>query len=220
MTKKILVEAGDRFGRLKVVHEAQQSEGKHRKFSCLCDCGNVSIVLLHSLRSGETRSCGCWARESAVNRATKHGCCIAGKQTPEYNIWTSMIARCERPKNIGYQHYGGRGITVCPRWRSSFEAFLEDMGEKSFHNASIDRIDSNGNYNPKNCRWASPKEQGRNRSNNRMLTFDDKTQCVSEWEEDAGFPRGLFRSRLRLGWDIKKILTTPVKQSKRVAKEQ
>ncbi|MGY8988455.1 MAG: hypothetical protein ACKVG7_07840, partial [Flavobacteriales bacterium] len=115
-----------------------------------------------------------------------------------------------------YDGYGGRGISVCDRWRDSFENFLADMGERPSNEHSIDRKDNDGNYEPDNCRWATKKEQGRNRRSNRILTFNNKTQTLIEWSEELGISSAVIRQRIKAsGWSIEEALTTPARQYKK-----
>jgi len=130
----------------------------------------------------------------------KHGCARRGEMTPEYSTWSLMIQRCEDPSSDRYGYYGGRGISVCPKWRTSFAAFLEDVGPKPSPAHSLDRIDPNGNYEPGNVRWATKKEQARNRRTNRLLTVNGETRCLSEWSEITGIPKTTLRLRLERGW--------------------
>ena len=108
------------------------------------------------------------------------------RRTPEYTAWVNMIQRCENQNLRWYQRYGGRGISVCPEWRSSYEAFLRDMGRRPSPEHSVDRIDVDGNYEPRNCRWATSKEQQRNRSNSRTLAIDGVSKTLAEWSEVSG----------------------------------
>lgn len=127
----------------------------------------------------------------------------------EYRSWLAMRQRCSNRRTVGWAVYGGRGIRVCDRWQNSFAAFLEDMGPKPSDAHSIDRRDPDGDYTRDNCRWATRLTQARNCRNNRYVTFDRRTLCVSEWAEVTGLSANLIRARLNLGWSPRKTLTTP-----------
>jgi hypothetical protein len=116
-----------------------------------------------------------------------------------------MHKRCENPNQKTFGYYGGRGIKVCKRW-NDFQNFYEDMGNCP-DSYTLDRIDCNGNYEPNNCRWASKKEQARNRRGNHLITFNGKTQCVSAWAEEVGITRGALKQRLKRNWTLEKALT-------------
>jgi hypothetical protein len=182
---------GQVFGRLTVIGFAEKRKALSY-WRCKCDCGNERAAYAGHLKSGHTASCGCIHREVV----TTHG--MAKSLT--YKIWQSMIQRCANSKDRCYPDYGGRGITVCDRWLNSFESFIEDMGERPSKDHSIDRIDNGKGYSPDNCRWATRKEQQRNRRSNRWVNVEGCAKTVAEWGEITGQDCGTIRSRLRLGW--------------------
>lgn len=169
-----------------------------------CVCGTIKKVLASNLNHDRV-SCGCKTLESISLTTRRHGM----STSPEYKAWSTMKARCMTPQCQVYKYYGGRGIKVCDRWLESFENFLEDMGRKPEINRSLDRIDVNGNYDPGNCRWATPIEQGRNMRTNRVEEFNGKRQCVSAWEQELGFRVGQLEQRLHHGWTMKEAIETP-----------
>jgi hypothetical protein len=211
VSRKRLDLTGQQFGRLTVVaFIGVRFRGKKRDryWLCRCECGNTTEIRTEYLHAG-TRSCGCLQRESFRAIVTSHGHAVPGKTSPEYHTWAGMLDRCRNANNKKWALYGGRGITVCDRWRQ-FEDFLADMGTRPTAHHSIDRIDNDGHYEPGNCRWATQKEQMRNVSYNRVLTFGAKTQPVAAWGEELGIKSSLISGRLARGWSVERALTEPV----------
>ena len=148
-----------RFGKLVAVEKTKI--GRQVAYRCKCDCGQETTVRSQSLRRGETTSCGCVRAEKMRSEKTTHGL----YRTGTYNSWRSMLARCKDSSHKQFKDYGGRGITVCQAWQDSFEAFLAAMGERP-SGTTLDRIETDGNYEPGNCRWATRTEQNRNKRHN------------------------------------------------------
>ncbi len=179
--------------------------GKRSICECVCSCGTRVDVMANSLRTGNTRSCGCLLPAITSARNRSHG----KSKTSENMIWSQMIQRCFNPNCRSYYLYGRRGIKVCEEWRSSFETFLKDVGPKPSPSHSIDRIDVNGNYEPKNVKWSTRKEQARNKRDTRWITHNGVTKCLSEWAEDAGLPQPCLQGRILLGWPMDLALSVP-----------
>jgi hypothetical protein len=151
-----------RFDRLTVMAFAWVDAYGNTCWRVQCDCGSNGVVRASCLRRGDSRSCGCLFTENIRGGLLKHGYARTYSRDPLYDCWAHLIQRCENPKNPGFKHYGGRGITVCERWRLSFLDFLADMGPRPSPQHSLDRINNDGNYEPGNCRWATAAEQRRN----------------------------------------------------------
>lgn len=177
-----------------------------REWLFMCSCGREHVTLLARVKRGHTKSCGCTSRQRTIAGTFKHG--MIG--TSEYKTWATMIQRCTNPNlRREWPRYGGRGIRVCDRWMA-FELFFADMGLKPSPAHTIDRINTNGHYEPGNCRWATPQEQGRNTRRNHYLTFNGETRCVADWEDHLGFKRGAVKCRIRRGWSVEQALTLPL----------
>lgn len=191
---------GQRFGRVVVLGICGKDTHGRAIALCRCDCGLTPVIDLYKLRIGHTRSCGCLRQE--LN--TTHG----GSYSVTYSSWRMMKKRCNDPNYPKYDSWGGRGIRVCQRW-CEFKEFLEDMGHRP-SGTSLDRINNDGDYEPGNCRWATRKEQNSNTRRNVLLTFNGKTQNLTEWARELNVRYLVLWGRLKSGWSTEKTLSTPV----------
>ena len=196
---------GQKFGRWIVIQLADRDKNGNIYWLCKCVCGKEKRVRYSHLQSGASKSCGCLRTEKLI----KHG----QAKTKTYKSWGSIIQRCTNPNHVSYHNCGGRGIKVCKHWLK-FENFLEDMGEVP-EGYQIDRIDNNKGYCKENCRWATRKEQQRNKRNNLYFTYKNKTQLLIEWAEEFQIPYHILKNRIRLGWSMQKALTTLVRKYKK-----
>src|SRR6185369_5026142 len=151
--------------------------------------------------------CGTQIPEPRTKFCSKECFRAIGGTSSMYGTWKNMIARCFNPKAKGFEYYGGRGIMVCARWRDSFMAFVEDMGERPDPTYQIDRIDNNGNYEPNNCRWIDRKTNCLNRSRRRMLEHDGRIMHASEWSEETGIPLSQILKRIYNGEPSELVLS-------------
>lgn len=203
--------AGKRFGRLMILSRAA-NVGKFVAWLCRCDCGTEKIIKSCHLRNGHTNSCGCLSREG--NRY-RHG----QSHSPTHNSWLEMLRRCSDPTRNRADAYINRGIRVCDGWKT-FENFHADMGDRPA-GCTLDRKDNDCNYScghcpqcitnewPANCRWATRKEQCRNRRSSRLITVGDKTATVAEWSELSGVDSKIISYRLKAKWPTQCLLLPP-----------
>ena len=177
---------------------------------CQCDCGNITYIYPSFFKNGGIKSCGCLIHQTPYNATHKMS------KESIYHVWETMRLRCNSPKNHKYYMYGARGIKVCDEWNNDFLKFKEWALNNGYSKGlSLDRIDNNGNYSPDNCRWATRKQQQRNRRNNVIITYNGKTQTLIEWSEELNMSYKALRERYRSGWDINKIFNTPVQIRKK-----
>lgn len=196
--------SGKTFGNLTVIGRSS-NDGRRVMWNCKCSCGEMRTVRAYSLTSGHTVSCGCIGSSRLTEHRLKHG----QHKSRAHGIWGGMKGRCLNPKHPSFNEYGGRGITICERWLE-FENFFADMGHPP-RNTSIDRIDNNKGYEPGNCRWATPSEQLNNRRNNVNITFQGKTQTLTEWAEELRINVDTLYARIvRYKWSIEDALTRVV----------
>lgn len=209
MSNKAVDLTGRRFNRLTVI---RRDGTKHNAATwwCQCDCDpngeRLKSVQSNHLKAGLTQSCGCLNRER-TSAALKISETTHGKHgTRIYRIWRNMRERCFRESHKDYHLYGGRGITVCPQWKESFEAFYADMGDLPSDLHTIERKDTNGNYEPGNCVWALPIEQANNTRRNVFVTHAGRTQTAAQWGRELGIDGRLIAKRARKGWTPERVL--------------
>lgn len=198
------------FGRLTTLGPAflLRDGGRRNAYQvCECACGAQTVICVYRLQKGDTQSCGCLRREASGTPT--HG----RTRTPEYRTWADMKSRCDNANIVCNDLYGGQGIGYCDRWKK-FSNFFADMGLRPSRLHTLDRFpDLNGNYEPSNCRWATPQEQANNRRTNRMITIGDKTDSLANWCRHYAMPYGLVRDRIvRHGWEPGIALTKPKKK--------
>lgn len=211
---KALELTGKRFGRLLVLGQSGRTKKGDMLWDCLCDCGNHANVEGYRLKNGHTQSCGCFRRDQTIKALTKHGDCKRGKKDPLHSRWMAMRTRCYCKKFIEYDLYGGRGIKVCEEWRESYVAFKEWALGNGFDPAlSLDRIDTNGNYSPENCRWITRKEQNNNKRNNHRVLFRGQKLSISQIADATGLPYATIKCRIQRGW-LGEKLAQPVRSHK------
>lgn len=198
---------GRKFSKLTVIQrDIDKPSGRHKPcyWICRCDCGNEISVITGDLKSGNTKSCGCYKAERLSKLRTTH----KKSRTKLYNVWNTMKSRCYNEKAEKYKDYGARGITVCDEWLHNFQAFYEwAMANGYEENLTIDRKDVNGNYEPSNCRWSTTKEQANNKRTNRYITYNGETHTLAEWAEIRGITQSALRHRLARGWALDKALS-------------
>lgn len=194
---------GQKFGRLAVIERAESKNGFTR-WLCKCECGKETVVYSSTLINGHTKSCGCLRRDNHAN--LEHGM----SHTRIHDIWCGINKRCDNPKSSVYKYYGGKGITICNEWRS-FQSFYDwSMANGYNDDLTLDRIDPKGNYEPSNCRWVTMKEQCNNKANCHRLTYNGKTQTLSQWADEYEMKYSTLYNRvITNNWTIEKALNTP-----------
>lgn len=202
--KPFPLSVGQRFGRLALIEMVRASRGGDY-WRCACDCGGAATVRADHLRSGKTLSCKCYKVERAAAANTKHG----ASETAEFKTWMKMIGRCTCPTDAAFGDYGGRGITVASEWLCDFPRFLADMGRRPSPQHTLDRRDNDGPYSRQNCRWATRKEQARNRRSNRIVEYRGERMCLAAAAEMAGLDLRQVVNRLRHGWSEERALSEP-----------
>lgn len=197
------VTVGQRYGRLTVVATGQLADNRYKYYAvCQCDCGSaLKRIRFDGLTNGVIVSCGCYHAE----RIKTHGL----HSSPHYSRWRNMIDRCNNPDCPAYPDYGARGIKVCDRWYD-IKNYVADLPPGYFDGAHLDRIDNDGNYEPGNVRWVTPKRNHNNRRTTVMLSHDGRTMSMTDWSHETGLSISVIWSRINEhGWTVEQALTTP-----------
>lgn len=196
-----------KFGKLTAKYICGQDKWKRNIWLCECECGNTTEVMIGNLTSLTVQSCGCNHDGHPTHKQSK---------TRLYNIWQKMKNRCYDSNTQAYKDYGGRGINVCDEWKNSFVSFQKWALSNGYQdNLTIERKDNNGNYCPQNCMWANRTQQGNNKRNNIILTWNNKSQTISQWANELNISASALRARKHRGWDDVKTLTTPIQKNKK-----
>lgn len=209
---------GQRFGRLTILGWAGTCK-PNAAWVCRCDCGGESVALGNNIIAGRTRSCGCLNLEHLSKSGSAEFCARDTKRHPEYKVWGQIISRCHDPENATFFNYGGRGITVCDRWRfgengrHGFLCFLDDMGKRPSSAHTLDRVKNDLGYSLDNCEWRTRTEQTRNRRNTTMVTYRGRRMPLATACELACLPLGTVRYRIRSGMSEDRALSQPIRKS-------
>lgn len=202
---------GEKHGVLTYIRDIESTD-IYRRIECLCDCGNKHDLRMSNWVNGVVKSCGC-LKGKGYGFKEKHGESYKNI-TAEYKVWLGIKRRCYNIKEIGYKHYGGRGIKMSNEWKNSYETFLNDVGRRPSKEYSIDRINVNGDYSKENCKWSTKTEQNNNTSRNRYFSFNKGRKTISELARLFKTKRTTFRRRLELcGWDIDKTIHKHYKET-------
>lgn len=196
-----MIKVGEKYHHLTVISVAQN------QYVCRCDCGNTITIDKAWKVKTQYRTCGC------LYGCRKHG----WSRTLLYKTWHNIRSRCKNPKATKYKYYGGKGIGVCEEWDNSFIAFKDWSLSNGYKvGLTIDRIDSNKDYSPDNCRWVDYKTQNNNLSNNHLITYNGETHSVYDWASRLNMKQNTLAERIRRGWSVERALTYPVKHKKGV----
>lgn len=192
---------GRKIGKWNVIQRVNKKKSVTH-WLCICECGIHSFVSASHLVGGKSTKCKtCHNKEAVKKRPMLHGHAMNKRSSREYSCWTSMRNRCKNPNDEHWKNYGERGIKVCAEW-DDFIVFLNDMGKRP-KNHTLDRIDVNGDYSLRNCRWATQKEQCENKRTNKYLEMNDLRKTKSQWARDMKIPLTTFSRMIdKYGWPL------------------
>ena len=197
-------------GKLIFLKDVENTTPRKALFMCPI-CSNQFTTDISRAKLNRVVSCGCYRKENSKKLHFKHGHTKDNKMSSEYVSWQRMIQRCQNLGYANYHNYGGRGISVYNKWKDSFVSFLEDMKEKPFRNAQLDRINTDGNYEPSNCRWVTCKENSRNRKNNLIIEWNNQKKTLTKWSEILNINKNTLRDRIySTKWTLEEAMSTPL----------
>lgn len=197
---------GKKFNRLTAVRFVRINH-RGQVWEFRCECGDVSIKALDTVKNGKAKSCGCLQKEAASGARKTHGFTSNGKIHPMYGVWADMVQRCTNPNREFWRIYGGRGIMVCERW-TKFDNFKEDMFATYRHGLTLERKDNNGHYCKENCIWATKREQCLNQRRARIIEFGGQKLNLCLWASKIGIGQGTLAYRIKR-WGVERAITTP-----------
>ena len=197
---------GKKYGRLTIMSIYHKTKGNPIYYNAICDCGKITKVQRSNLKNGHTVSCGCRQREIGFISNLTHG----KSKTPLYQVYKGIKARCFNEHSQFYNYYGGRGITMCDEWRNDYSVFMNWCFKNGYKKGlQIDRIDTNGNYEPTNCRFVTCKINSRNRRNVHVVEYNGEQVFLIDLYKKSQVGRKAFYRRIQSGWSIKKAIETP-----------
>lgn len=185
---------GQRYGRLVAI--SREPSGRHTKWRFRCDCGNETSIYLDAVRAGRSTSCGCFRTDLIRERSLTHGHKVGRKTSRTLKAYQHAKSRCENPNDPKFDNYGGRGIIMCQEWRESFETFLRDMGECP-PRMTLDRVNVDGHYEPRNCRWTSHRQQARTRTNNVLVEYEGRHVILKDFAALVGVNYKALHARVK-----------------------
>lgn len=198
--------AGEKYGRLTPLYRVEPDKYGRSVWMCKCECGNKKKISANALRMGNTRSCGCLEKENRGLFGTRSKRTHRMKGTRLYRIWQGTKNRALNRNDEHWPDYGGRGITICDEWKTSFEAFRDWSIANGYRDdLTIDRINVNGEYCPENCRWVTPADQQRNKRNNRYYEYKGESKLLQGWADEFGVTRSMLWSKIRRGKEPKEV---------------